>query len=100
MGASIAPPHTLLASIELAKARWVITALATGSSKMSRHEVTGGDGAGLLELLRRLRNKAEQRLGTKVSIVTIQEAGIDGCSPSAPVAQKWGCELRSDLVSS
>jgi hypothetical protein len=22
------------------------------------------------------------------------------CSPSAPVAQKWGCELRSDLVSS
>jgi transposase len=78
MGASIAPPHTLLASIELAKARWVITALATGSSKMSRHEVTGGDGAGLLQLLRRLRNKAEQRLGTKVSIVTIQEAGIDG----------------------
>jgi hypothetical protein len=22
------------------------------------------------------------------------------CSPSAPMAQKWGCELRSDLVSS
>ena len=25
---------------------------------------------------------------------------VAACSPSAPMAQKWGCELRSDLVSS
>ena len=45
---------------------------------MSKHLVAGGDGAGLLDLLIRLRDKAEQRAGTPVRIVVIQEAGLDG----------------------
>src|SRR3712207_7325752 len=45
---------------------------------MSKHTVAGGDGAGLLELLGRLRAKAEQRGCGAVGIVCIQEAGFEG----------------------
>lgn len=74
----VVPAGTVLVSIELSKARWLITALASGSPKMSRHDVTGGDGQGLLDLLTRLREKAQRRLDGPVAVITIQEAGIDG----------------------
>jgi transposase len=64
--------------LELSRSRWLVTSLAPGSEKMSKHSVAGGDGAGLLDLLTRLRDKAEQRPGTPVRIVVIQEAGLDG----------------------
>jgi len=69
---------SIFVSLELSRSRWLVTSLSPGSEKMSKHLVAGGDGAGLLDLLIRLRDKAEQRAGTPVRIVVIQEAGLDG----------------------
>ncbi len=69
---------TVFVSLELSRSRWLMTSLSPGSEKMSKHWVAGGDGDGLLDLLERSRDKAEQRTGTPVEIVVIQEAGLDG----------------------
>src|SRR6201987_6134722 len=45
---------------------------------MSKHTVAGGDGAGLLQLLARLRAKAEQHGRGAIRVVCIQEAGFEG----------------------
>src|ERR1700741_3301215 len=70
--------NTLFASLELSKAKWLVTANSPGEEKFSKHVVEGGDGALLLVLLARLKAKAEQRRGVLVKIVVIQEAGLDG----------------------
>jgi transposase len=68
----------LCVSLELSRKTWLVTSLAPGSDKMSRHRIEGGDDAALLDLLRRLQGKAAKRLGVPVRIVIIQEAGFDG----------------------
>ncbi len=68
----------LFASLELSKARWLVTVSAPGSEKLSKHAVSGGDGGALLDLLGRLRATAERRCGMAVQVVVIQEAGLDG----------------------
>src|SRR5215207_9035147 len=68
----------LFASLELSKSRWLVTVSAPGGEKLSRHAVTGGDGAALLDLLGRLRTAAERRTGRRVQVAVIQEAGLDG----------------------
>ena len=57
---SRAPDPKLFVSLELSCSTWLVTSLAPGGDKMSKHTVAGGDGAGLLQLLARLRAKAEQ----------------------------------------
>src|ERR1700746_2828427 len=69
---------TLLVSLELSRSTWVETSLALGSRKMSKHTLVGGDARKLLDLLARLRSKAEQRLAAPVRVVAIQEVGLDG----------------------
>ena len=69
---------TLFASLELSKSKWVVTINSPGSEKFSKHIVEGGDGARLLDLLSRWRANAEQRYGVPVTVVVIQEAGLDG----------------------
>ena len=39
---------TLFVSLELSRARWLVTSLAPGSSKISRHSVVGGDAKDLI----------------------------------------------------
>src|ERR671933_499533 len=57
------PPHdrrqqaALYASLELSRSTWLVTSLAPGDRKMSRHPVAAGGGAALLALLARLRGK-------------------------------------------
>ncbi len=68
----------LFATLELSKSRWLVTVSAPGGEKLSRHAVTGGDGAALLDLLGRLRTAAERRAGRRVQVAVIQEAGLDG----------------------
>jgi transposase len=68
----------LFVSLELSRSTWVVTSLAPDSEKMSKHSVIGGDGRALLDLLARLRTRAEQRVGAAVKVVAIQEAGLDG----------------------
>src|SRR5918912_1075748 len=47
------PPHdrhhraTLYASLELSRSAWLVTSLAPGGGKMSKHSVAAGDGAAL-----------------------------------------------------
>jgi transposase len=45
---------------------------------MSKHTLVGGDAHKLLDLLARLKSRAEQRIAAPVKIVAIQEAGLDG----------------------
>ena len=69
---------TLFVSLELSRSTWVATALAPGSSKMSKHTLVGGNGRKLLDLLARLRTRAEQRIAAPVRVVAIHEVGLDG----------------------
>jgi hypothetical protein len=69
--------NTLFASLELSKAKWLVTANSPGEEKFSQHIVAGGDGGSLLILLARLKAKAEQRRGIAVKVVVIQEAGLE-----------------------
>jgi transposase len=69
----------IFVSLELSRAVWLVTALLPGGTqKMSRHQVPGGDLAGLLSRFAELQRKAHARTGQLVPIVVIQEAGLDG----------------------
>lgn len=68
----------ILVSLELSKSTWLVTSLAPGSDKISRHSVVGGDIGALFALIADLRNKAQARLGQFYPLVVIQEAGLDG----------------------
>src|SRR5712672_2779716 len=69
---------TLFVSLELSRSTWVATSLAPGSKKMSKHTLVGDDGRKLLDLLARLKTRAEQRIAAPVKVVAIHEVGLDG----------------------
>src|ERR1700746_2866938 len=69
---------TVLVWLELSRSTWVATSLALGSKKMSKHTLAGGNGRKLLDLLARLKSKAEERIAAPVKVVAIQEVGLDG----------------------
>src|ERR1700722_3338214 len=69
---------TLFVSLELSRSTWVATSLAPGSRKMSKHTLAGGNGRELLDLLVRLKTRAEQRIAAPVKVVAIHEVGLDG----------------------
>ena len=73
-----AEPATILVSLELSQSNWVITIQLPTSPKMSRHSVKAGDTAKLRVLLQAQRAKLAQRSAGPASIVSIQEAGLDG----------------------
>ena len=69
----------IFVSLELSRSTWLITSLSpSGGEKMSKHPVRGGDVAGLLDQLARLRAKAQARTGKTFPIIVIHEAGLDG----------------------
>jgi len=69
----------IFVSLELSRAKWLITSLSPGGGeKMSKHTVAGGDVAGLFERFEQLRAKARARTGRTFPIIVIQEAGLDG----------------------
>jgi transposase len=69
---------TLFVALELSRKSWLVGVSAPGDTKISKYTVAAGDGPGLLALLAKLQEKAAQRLGRPVAVVTIQEAGLDG----------------------
>src|SRR5260370_3187609 len=69
---------TLFVSLEPSRSTWVATSLAPSSKKMSKHTLAGGTGRELLDLLARLRTRAEQRIAAPVKVVAIHEVGLDG----------------------
>jgi transposase len=69
----------IFASMELSRSKWLITSLSpAGGEKMSKHTVTAGDLAALLDLFAALQAKALARTGQSYRIIVIQEAGLDG----------------------
>jgi transposase len=68
----------IFVSLELSTSTWLVTSLAPGSEKISRHIVIGGDTAGLFACFADLRKKAQARSGQLYPLVVIQEAGLDG----------------------
>ena len=71
---------TLYVSLELSPSKWLVTSLVSGTDKLSKHLVPGGDCGALLQLLAALKAKAEKQSGMAVVVATIQEAGLDGFS--------------------
>ena len=69
---------TLYVSLELSQSIWLITSLAPGSATMSKHSVTAGDCAELINRLVQLRAKAQAVSKTPIKICVIHEAGLDG----------------------
>lgn len=68
----------IFVSLELSKSTWLVTSLAPGTAKMSRHSVPGGDLPALLDCLGGLREKALARQSQLYPLVVVQEAGLDG----------------------
>jgi transposase len=69
---------TVFVALELSLSSWVVVASAPGEDKASKHGVAACDGLGLLAVLKRLRERAERRLGHPVGVLVMQEAGRDG----------------------
>lgn len=69
----------IFVSLELSRSVWLMTALAAPlGSKMSRHQIRGGDVPDLLRRCAELQRTVEQRTGQVVPVIVIQEAGLDG----------------------
>jgi hypothetical protein len=68
-------------------------------NKTKRDFVTSDDPAVLTNRWQLQRLKRSSFGTNSAGLVLFMPLG-PRCSPSAPMAQKWGCELRSDLVSS
>lgn len=69
----------IFVSLELSRSTWLVTTLAAPvGSKLSRHQVRGGDMPGLLERFSDLQRHVHRRTGRIVPVIVIQEAGLDG----------------------
>ncbi len=69
----------IFVSMELSRTTWLLTSLSPGDGeRMSKHTVRSGDVAGLRARFSLLREKVRARTGRAVSIIVIQEAGLDG----------------------
>jgi transposase len=69
----------IFVSLELSRSTWLITSLSPGAGeKISKHSVSAGDTASLLRRFADLQQKARTRTGRTFSIITVQEAGLDG----------------------
>lgn len=69
---------TLYVAFELSKSKWLIGVVVSGESKLSRHQVSGGDTAAVWQLISKKRTSAEKKLGRLVRVVSCYEAGYDG----------------------
>ena len=54
---------TIFVAIELSQRSWLVTVHCPDKDKMSRHKLEGGDHAGLLALIDRMRERAAGKLG-------------------------------------
>ena len=69
---------TIFVAIELSQKTWLVTLHSPDKGKISRHKLEGGDHAGLLALIDRIRERAAQALGGVPAVVSCYEAGYDG----------------------
>jgi transposase len=69
---------TIFVSTELSQKNWLITVHSPDQERMSRYRLEGGDHAGLLALVAKIRTRATQKLGAEPRVVSCYEAGYDG----------------------
>lgn len=69
---------TICAAIELSQKTWLVTLHSPDRDRISRYTIEGGDSAGLLALLEKIRARTADKLGYSPKIVTCYEAGYDG----------------------
>ncbi|WP_171181816.1 IS110 family transposase [Ruegeria sp. HKCCD8929] len=69
----------IFVSLELSRSTWLVTALAAPvGSRLSKHQVQGGDMPGLLARFSDLQRNVHHRTGQLAPVIVIQEAGLDG----------------------
>jgi transposase len=69
---------TIFVAIELSQRSWLVTLHSPDKDKISHHKLEGGDHAGLLALIDRVRERAARALGGVPAVVSCYEAGYDG----------------------
>ncbi|MBR0756059.1 IS110 family transposase [Bradyrhizobium jicamae] len=69
---------TIFLAIELSQKTWLTTLHSPDRDRISRHKLEGGDHAGLLELIEKVRRRAAEKLGEVPRVVSCYEAGYDG----------------------
>jgi transposase len=69
---------TIFVAIELSQKTWLITLHSPDQDRFSRHKLDGGDHAGLLALIDKIRARAAKKLGSAPQVVSCYEAGYDG----------------------
>jgi transposase len=69
---------TIFVSIELSQKTWLVTLHSPDRERMSRHKLEGGDHAGLLALIERIRARGSAKVGSELKVVSCYEAGYDG----------------------
>jgi transposase len=72
------PISTIFVAIELSQKSWLVTLHCPDKDKISRHRLEGGDHAGLLTLIDRMRERAARALEAAPTVVSCYEAGYDG----------------------
>jgi transposase len=69
---------TIFIALELSQRSWLVTLHCPDRDKISRHRLEGGDHAGLLALVDRVRARSAAALGGVPAVVSCYEAGYDG----------------------
>jgi transposase len=69
---------TIYVAIELSQKTWLVTLHSPDRDRISRHKLEGGDHAGLLALIEKVRARAAEKLGSAPQVVSCYEAGYDG----------------------
>ncbi|MCP3459239.1 IS110 family transposase [Bradyrhizobium sp. CCGUVB23] len=69
---------TIFVAIELSQKTWLVTLHSPDRDRLSRHKLEGGDHAGLLGLIEKVRARAAEKLGWAPGVVSCYEAGYDG----------------------
>jgi transposase len=69
---------TIFVAIELSQRSWLVTLHSPDRDRISRHKLDGGDHAGLLVVIEKVRARAALKLGSQPAVVSCYEAGYDG----------------------
>jgi transposase len=69
---------TIFVAIELSQKTWLVTLHSPERDRISRHKLEGGDHAGLLALIEKVKIRATEKLGSGPRVVSCYEAGYDG----------------------
>src|SRR3989475_10304836 len=69
---------TIFITIELSQKSCLVTLHSPDQDKLSRHQLAGGDHAGLVALIDRIRDRAARALGGVPAVASCYEAGYDG----------------------